>query len=98
MRFRLLFTREAANNLDGLEVDKGLSKRLRAVRKALGLLETNPRHPSLNTHKFSSLRGPHGEEVFEAYAESKTPAAYRIFWMYGPEKGHITIIAITSHP
>ena len=98
MRFRILFTQEAAKNLDGLEVDKGLSKRLKAVRKALALLEANPRHPSLNTHKFSSLRGPNGEEVFEAYAESKTPAAYRIFWIYGPESGAITIIAITSHP
>ena len=98
MRFRLLFTREAAANLETLETDQGLSKRLKAVRKALALLEANPRHPSLNTHKFSSLRGPEGEEVFEAYAESKTPAAYRIFWIYGPEKGLITIIAITSHP
>ena len=98
MRFRLLFTKEASANLEGLEADKGLSKKLKAVRKALGLLETNPRHPSLNTHKFSSLRGPAGEEVFEAYAESKTPAAYRIFWIYGPEKGVITVIAITSHP
>ena len=98
MRFRLLFTREAAANLEILETDQGLSKRLKAVRKALALLEANPRHPSLNTHKFSSLRGPKGEEVFEAYAESRTPAAYRVFWMYGPEKGLITIIAITSHP
>jgi len=98
MRFRLLFTKEGAANLESLEADKGLSKRLKAVRKALGLLETNPRHPSLNTHKFSSLRGLHGEEVFEAYAESRTPAAYRVFWMYGPEKGLITIIAISSHP
>jgi len=98
MRFRLLFTKEAAANLDSLEADKGLSKRLKAVRKALGLLEINPRHPSLNTHKYSSLRGPAGEEVFEAYAESGTPAAYRIFWIYGPDKGAITIVAITSHP
>jgi hypothetical protein len=98
MRFRLQFTREAVANLQALEDDKGLSKRLRAVRKALGLLETNPRHPSLNTHKFSSLHGPGGEDVFEAYAESKTPAAYRIFWIYGPEQGGIIVISITSHP
>ena len=98
MRFRLLFTREASDNLDRLEADQGLAKRLKAVRKALALLETNPRHPGLNTHKFSSLRGPDGEDVFEAYAESKTPAAYRIFWIYGPNQGEITIVAITSHP
>jgi len=98
MRFQLRFTEEACKNLQALQDDKGMAKRLKAVRKALGLLETNPRHPSLSTHKFSSLRGPRGEEVFEAYAESKTPAAYRVFWIYGPEKKTITILAITSHP
>ncbi|NNM58831.1 MAG: hypothetical protein HKM04_03360 [Legionellales bacterium] len=73
-------------------------KRLKAVRKALAYLETNPRHPSLNTHKYSSLTGQNGEEVFEAYAENNTPAAYRIFWCYDPSKKQITILAITEHP
>lgn len=98
MRFELLFTNEASANLDALENDAGLAKRLKAVRKALGYLEVNPRHPSLNSHKYSSLSGPNGEEVFEAYAENRTPAAYRIFWHYGPGQGVITIIAITPHP
>ena len=30
--------------------------------------------------------------------ESKTPAALRIFWHYGPDAEVITIIAITRHP
>ena len=98
MTFKLLFTDEAAAQLKALEKDKGLHKRLKAVRKALAYLETNPRHPALNTHKYTSLRGPHGEDVFEAYAESKTPAAYRIFWHYGPSKDFLTIVAITPHP
>jgi hypothetical protein len=98
MPFSLRFTSEASDNLDALERDAGLAKRLKAVRKALGLLEINPRHPGLNTHKFTSLAGPNGEEVFEAYAENRTPAAYRIFWHYGPGKNVITIIAITPHP
>jgi len=42
--------------------------------------------------------GPAGEEVFEAYAENRTPAAYRIFWYYGPEADQITIVAINPHP
>jgi hypothetical protein len=96
--FELLFTDQANANLDSLEADAGLAKRLKAVRKALALLEANPRHPGLNTHKFSSLKGPGGEEVFEAYAENKTPAAWRIFWYYGPDKKQITILAITPHP
>ena len=94
----LKFTAEAASNLPDLEINKGLAKRLKAVRKALGYLETDPRHKSLNTHEFSSLIGAHGEKVFEAYAENKTPAAFRIFWHYGPKKDEITIIAITQHP
>lgn len=96
--FNLVFTEQANNDLDSLEQNTHLKKRLKAVRKALGYLEVNPRHPSLNTHKYTSLQGENGEEVFEAYAENKTPAAYRIFWHYGPDKKMITIIAITSHP
>ena len=41
MDFELLFTDQAGADLDSLEADAGLAKRLKAVRKALGLLETN---------------------------------------------------------
>ena len=95
---RLRFTARAKKDLEELARDAGLRKRLRSARKALGLLETNQRHPSLQTHKYESLKGPRGEEVFEAYAENRTPAAYRIFWFYGPGKNEITIIAVMPHP
>jgi hypothetical protein len=98
MAFKLLFTDEASSQLKALEKDKSLQKRLKAVRKALAYLETNPRHPGLNTHKYSSLLGLNGEEIFGAYAENQTAAAYRIFWHYGPNKEVITIVAITPHP
>jgi hypothetical protein len=75
------------------------------VRKAIGYLEIDPHHPSLNTHEFTSLTGANGEKVFEACAQNNTPGAYRIFWHYGPDetKGKkripvITIVAITPHP
>jgi hypothetical protein len=96
--FTLKFTTQAIADLNSLEEDNSLLKRLKAVRKVLAYLETNPRHPGLNTHKYSSFSGPNGEDVFEAYAKNKTPAAYRIFWFYGPGKKEITIIAITAHP
>ncbi len=96
--FKLLFTDQAKADFHTLEKSANLSKRLKAVRKTLGYLETSPRHPSLNTHKFHSLKGPNDEEIFEAYAENKTAAAYRIFWYYGPGKNKITILAITPHP
>ena len=81
-----------------LKKDKGLAKRYKAVSKTIRLLISNPRHPGLQTHKYDSLQGENGEEILEAYAEQNTPAAYRIFWHYGPAKRQITIIAITPHP
>jgi len=94
----LEYTDEAVNQLAELRAKAPLAKRFKSVRKALGYLETNPRHPGLQTHKYDSLKGPKNEEVFEAYAENNTPAAYRIFWYYGPTPGRITVISITSHP
>lgn len=98
MPFRLLFTDEAKADLKALKLNKGLAKRYKAVLKTLAYLETNPRHPSLCTHKYTSLVGQNGEEIFEAYVENKTPAAYRLFWHYGPQKSHITVVSITPHP
>lgn len=98
MSFRLRFTPEAQANLNALDAASALRKRRQAVRKTLGLMETNLRHPGLQTHVFHSLTGANGEKVFEAYAESRTPGAYRIFWHYGPGKGELTILAITPHP
>ena len=96
--FSLHLTAGARATLNQLQRDAGLAKRLSAVRKTLARLESNPRHPGLQSHKLQSLSEPTGEEVFEVYAEQATPAAYRVFWCYGPGKGQITIIAITQHP
>jgi hypothetical protein len=70
------------------------------VKKCIDLLLDNPRHPGLNTHEFNSLPNPYDDrkKVFEAYAQQKTPAAFRVFWCYGPDKGEITILALTPHP
>lgn len=98
MNFSLRFTDEAKNNLEELKKNPGKEKILKAALKTLGLMETNLRHPGLRTHKFQSVSGPNGEEVFEAYVQNQTPGAYRIFWHYGPEKNQISIVAITPHP
>jgi hypothetical protein len=92
MNVALKFTSVTATQLRALESDRGVVKRLNAVRKALGYFEKNPRHPALNTHKFSSMQGAKGEDVVEAYTENKTPVAYRIDWHYGPDKRDITIL------
>lgn len=96
--FELEWTDEARTTYNRLKSDASQKKRYRAVKKTIRLLAESPRHNSLQTHQFFSLEGPNGEKVFEAYAEHKTPAAYRVFWFYGPSRGRITVFAITSHP
>jgi hypothetical protein len=105
MNRELRFTPEAQRNLKDLEAEPAKTATLKQVRKTLGLMETNLLHPSLNTHKYDSIVGPNGEEVFEAYAQNKTPGAYRIFFIYGPDRTVgkkripvLTVIAITRHP
>ncbi len=107
MSFELLYQPVAENTLVDLrEKAKKSSKGSRQfglykqINKTLQLLQTNPRHPGLKTHEYSSLENPFNskEKVFEAYAQNNTPGAYRVFWCYGPEKRQITIIAITPHP
>ncbi len=91
-----------------LEARKG-GKKVKAT-KAEGLFKQvhgciqklldDPRHPGLKTHKYDSLENPYDakQPVFEAYAQNRTPGAYRVFWCYGPKTGHVTILAITPHP
>jgi hypothetical protein len=105
MNRELRFSIEATRALEELESNPAKAGTLRQVRKTLGLLETNLRHPSLQTHRFYSLHGPESEEVFEAYAQNRTPGAYRVFFYYGPDRVEgkkrvpvLTIVAITPHP
>jgi len=96
--FEIFLTDQAKDQLHTLKADRGLGKRFKAVKKTLQFLAANPRHQGLKTHDYTSLKGPNGQKVFEAYAEQSTSAAYRIFWYYGPGPKAITIIAITRHP
>ncbi|MFO8010512.1 MAG: hypothetical protein R6U89_06845 [Dehalococcoidia bacterium] len=96
--FEIFWTDRSKEEFNRIKSDASLKKRHKAVKKTIQLLASNPRHNSLQTHEFSSLKGPNNEKVYVAYAEQKTPAAYRVFWYYGPSKDQITIIAITKHP
>ena len=93
--FDIYFTYEAQAQYKALS-----SVKLKKVQRAIAYLQENPRHPSLNTHIYSAYKNPVdlNEPVFEAYVENRTPGAYRIFWCYGPERGNITLIAMTQHP
>ena len=75
--------------------DKTLHKKL---GKTMKMLSQNPRHPGLESHEISSLSKRYGMKVWESYLENNTPAAGRVFWVYGPDRGDITIIGLEPHP
>jgi len=63
------------------------------LTKAMVLLSSNPRHNSLNSHEIEALSVRYAKalgrqiKVWQSYLENNTPAAGRIFWVYGPGRG-----------
>lgn len=111
MSFQIRWTSEASEEFQRLQEAASATIRQGLKTKQFGLFQQvegcirklasqGPRHPGLHSHPFSSLMNPlnPAEKVFESYAQNRTPGAYRVFWCYGPEKGQITILAITPHP
>ncbi len=98
--FEIVFTHNAQKELDRLQSFPQNTGLVKQLKKTIGFLQTNLRHPSLQTHIFHSMKNPYNprEKVFEAYVQQHTPAAYRLFWCYGPQNGQITVIALTLHP
>lgn len=106
MQRKLRFKPAADEELDRIKNNPSFKGILKQVNKTLGYLETNLKSKSLQTHEFESLTRLYGVKTFEAYAQHNTPAAYRVFWQYGPDeigKGGnripiLTIVGITPHP
>lgn len=97
--FTLLYTPEAQAVLADLAAKQQYATKLKKVRKALYLLQQmRPTYPGLHSHRYESLKGPNGEEVWESYVENRTPSAWRIWWIYGPPEDTITIAFIDPHP
>ncbi len=95
--FELVFTREAQAVLEAMAKPAYRTKNAKA-RKALRLLrDVGPSHPGLNSHKYHSLTGPNGEDVWESYVENRTPGAWRIWWVYGTGPDTITIVTLGPH-
>jgi hypothetical protein len=96
MPFKLDFAVSASAQLADLKSKE--PRKHKKVLKCLGLLESNPRHPGLNSHRYEDYDEVHGQKIWESYVENEIPGAYRVFWHYGPDKGEITVVAITPHP
>lgn len=96
--FVLVYANEAALVLQALG-KKEYADKLRKVRKALRLLaEQGPTCPALHSHQYQSVKGPHGETIWESYVENHTPSAWRMWWIYGPGEDTITVVTIGPHP
>jgi hypothetical protein len=80
------------------KLSKVEAKDFKKLIKALRFLENDPRHPGLESHEIVPLSRRCKQRVWQSCLESKTPAAGRLFWSYGPGKGEITILGIEPHP
>lgn len=63
------------------------------LKLRLRFLESNPRHPSLQTHEIQNAVGDFGGKIFEAYVSDK----YRMTWEYGPSRGEIVLRNVDNH-
>ena len=82
-----------AGTLDGDEL-----KLFKKLVKTAGFLAANPAHPGLASHEISDLSKRYGIKVWQSYLENRKPAAGRLFWVYGPVRGVITVIGLEPHP
>ncbi|MEO8527900.1 MAG: hypothetical protein ABI435_02370 [Pseudolysinimonas sp.] len=95
--FRIFTTPEFDRQLRLIESDD--ARKHQKVLKTVRLLrDIGPRHPGLNAHKYRSLAGPNGEDVWEVYVENHTPGVWRLWWCYGPEADTITLVTVGPHP
>lgn len=105
MAYELHFSRMAADTLNRLMTGgPATAAKLRKVRKALALLECDPQYPGLRSHRYQNFPGIEKEKVWDSYIENRTPGAWRIYWMYGPNEERdgeeisvVTVLAIGTY-
>ena len=85
-------------------LDKDEMKLWKKLSKTVLFLSSNPRHNSLESHEIEDLTWRFSKivgkpcRVWQSYLENQTPAAGRLFWVYGPNKEEITVIGLEPHP
>lgn len=104
--YALRFTDDARKTLERLQSGgRSTEAKLKKVRKALGFLQQDPLYPGLNSHQYESFPGHGTDKVWDSYVENRTPAAWRIYWWYGPDEKNangeplpvITVLLIGPH-
>ncbi len=96
--FELLWTEQADEQFLELKRNGPQDKFIKVCKTLENLTQHGPKYPGLRSHKYKSIKGPSGEDVWESYVENRTAGAWRIWWMYGPRPDVITLIKIGKHP
>lgn len=84
--------------IDNKQANKTDEIKYKKLGSTFKKLSEDPKYPGLCSHEIKVLTKRYGIKVFESYMENNKPRAGRIFWVYGPDKKDITIIAIEPHP
>lgn len=94
--FQLKYSVEASKVLDDLEKPKYQAKKKKVERALRALRDIGPRHPPLNSHKLKGITGPWKRDLWDSYVENGTPAAWRIYWVFGNDDD-LFIVYIGPH-
>lgn len=78
-------------------LDKDEKALFKQWRKVLEHLSQNPRYPGLRTHEIDPLTERFGRKVFQSYL-NQGDTADRLYWVYGPGRGEITVVGLEPHP
>lgn len=96
--FEILWTDQAERQLLELKRRGPVDKYIKVTKTLSTIAEHGPKYPSLRSHKYQSIKGPGGEDIWESYVENRTAGAWRVWWMYGPKTNEITLIMLGKHP
>lgn len=93
-----LLWKELSGKADDRTLTGSESKLFKKLIRCLHHLRENPRHPGLQSHEIEPLSRRYGFRIWQSYLENNTPAAGRLFWTYGPQRGEISILGLEPHP
>lgn len=89
MNFNLFFTDEAVKKLSDIQTSN--PNTYRKIIEMLGNLETDLRHPELETYRCQNLKGPQSQTLYET---STNGLDLGIFWYHPSGESNLVITDI----
>ncbi len=86
------------NGLETGTLDKDDRRLAKKLSKTIADLARTPFYLSLQSHEIEALTVRYGAKVYQSYLENHTPSAGRLVWVYGPQRGMITLVGLEPHP